>query len=202
MRIFGNGDNEDLDPGREAAHMPLPAHARPARQALGALLLLAACAPCAAGAHTAGVPAVFDAMECVAHARMHPGTTPIRAHGVTYDLRGGGADDGTREHLPASASPDPEWPATGCEPDSDARPRMNPGRLAQPPGNLTAPVTQRQRVTPDDGAQAVGTCDACPKCLAARHVARTPLARAAATPLSRFERAARGPPASAVAPHR
>ena len=202
MRVFGTCGSLDRDTRREAAWWSHFADARAHRLAAGALLFLAACAPSVAGAHTAGAAAAADLMECVAHARMHPGTTPHHTHLVTYDQRSGGADDASLEYAPPLAQPDPEWPATGCETESDARPRMNPGRSAQPPGDLTMPVTWRQRYAPDDGAPSIGASMACPKGLAARHASRFPVARAAATPFSRFDRAARGPPAFAVASHR
>lgn len=201
MRVFGTCGSLDRDTRREAAWWSHFADARAHRLAAGALLFLAACAPSGAGAHTAGAAAAADLMECVAHARMHPGTTPHHTHLVTYDQRSGGADDASLEYAPPLAQPDPEWPATGCETESDARPRMNPARSAQPAGGFLLQINWRQRIVPDHGMPDHAARMPYTTCTVARRGAPAPAVQAAATPLARFERAPRGPPATPVASH-
>ena len=201
MGIFGTCSSEDRDTRREAAQWPHRPDVRVRRLAARALLFLAACAPCLAGAHTAGAAAAADLMECVAHARMHPGTTPHRTHLATYDQRSGGADAAPLEYLPPLAQADPEWPANGCETESDARPRMNPARSAQPAGGLLLKITWRQRIAPDHSMPDHAARQPCTTCTVTRHGAAAPAEQAAATPLARYERAPRGPPATPVASH-
>lgn len=201
MRIFGTRGGQDRDTRREAVQLQHPSDTVARRLAVNAFVLLAACAPCLAGAHVAGATAAADLMECVAHARMHPGTTPVPAHLVTYDQRSGGAEDGPPDSAHPLAPPDPEWPATGCETESDARPRMNPARSAQPAGGLVLQLNWRQRSAPDQGIPDRAARQQFRSCTVTRHGASAPAAQAAATPLARFERAPRGPPATAIASH-
>jgi len=202
MRLFDTCSCEDRATRRESAPLPRCRDAWARRLVAKALAVLAACAPCMVAAHTAGATAAVDVVECAAHARMHHATAPQGGATVADGRRDGRAEGARPEYRPASTQSLPESPAGECETESDARPRMNPGRSAQPPGDLTMPVTWRQRYAPDDGAPSIGASMACPKGLAARHASRFPVARAAATPFSRFDRAARGPPAFAVASHR
>jgi len=165
-----------------------------------ALALLAACAPCAAAAHTAGAAAAVDVVECVAYARMHPA---IAERGdIGTDAAQGDAAEGTLPEFRIASAPwQPEVPASDCWAESDARPRMNPARSAQPPGDLALRITWRQRDVPDRGAAGPAGHGQWPDCAAARDVPRAPFAHAAQTPLARFEHAPRGPPAPAVASH-
>ena len=199
MRIFGTCGSDDRDTRRETAQWPHGPDVR--RLAARALLFLAACAPCIAGAHTAGAAAVADVMECVAHARMHEQKAPVRTRLVTVDSRLGGAEAAAPEDLLASGQSQDDLPTSDCSGESDARPRMNPARSAQPAGGLHLQITWRQRLAPDCGIPCAAVSLTCRNCVRARHVARTPLTCATATPLARFERAPRGPPATPVASH-